>query len=269
MGQGIAQDLVAAVGPVSFDGNTLDASNTADFLAKGIYAKYQDVSAKNQAVQKFMVALMAAAKQNKPNLMGLLTEVYESNTGDHISIWSADSAQQAWNMSHRIAGSVSTAKNQDVTVAVNNGGGNKLEAYLHMDAVYGLCMAKDQSHFSLKLGNTAPRVGLPAYVVGRYDLGPKDSYVVGSNLENVTVYLPIGAQIASLLVDGESYGAGSYVDRGHQILVFDIPINPGQHRVIDIDWQPAKTAGAASQEPRVLMSPQFNRPGIRASASCN
>ena len=261
-GQGMAQYLAAAFGPVQVDGVTLDGSNAADFLAKGIYSKYPDVADKNRMVQKIMKALMEAAQEKKPNLGQLFSAISKPRTGDQLNIWSSDKTQQAWNSRHGLAGDVTRAFTQDVTLAINNGGGNKLEAYLHTDADYQICAASGISHFSVKLANVAPRMGLPEYVIGRYDLAPGTRYMVGSNLENVTIYLPIGAEITSVLVDGNSFGAGLYADSGHQILTFNIDINPGKQHTIDVEWTPRKNSKRV-QTGNVLTRPMFNPPRIR------
>ena len=262
MGQGIAQYLVAAFGPIQVANDSLNGSNAADFLAKGIYAKYTNVDQKNAAVQQFMTSLMLAAKNNKPDLKALFKAIGANTSGDHIAIWSANAQQQNWNLRQRIAGAVSTKENQDVTVSVNNSGGNKLEAYLHVGAKYALCLAKNQAHLDVSVTNRAPKSGLPAYTSGRLDLDPSQNYIVGSNLETVTVYLPVAAQLSSLLVDGQSMGAGSYVDRGHQILVFDIPLDPGQTRTIQLDWIPKSASLARDNDARLFATPLFNQPAL-------
>ena len=263
MGQGIAQYMVAAVGPISVADNHLNGANTADFLAKGIYAKYPDVAEKNAAVQQFMTSLFLAVRHNKPNFKTFFASLANSGNGDRIGVWSANPSQQLWNQRHDIAGIISQHQNQDVTISVNNSGGNKLEAYLHLTSAYSLCLSKRKAHLDVTVANEAPRVGLPLYTAGRLDLTSTDTYIVGSNLETVTVYLPIKAQLNSLLVDGESMSAGSYVDRGHQILVFDIEINPQAQRTISLDWSPMLANAGSDNLARVKYAPLFNMPRTR------
>jgi hypothetical protein len=262
MGQGIAQYLVAAFGPIPVANVSLTGTNTADYLAKGIYAKYTNVDQKNAAVQKFMQGLMQATKNKQPDLKALFNAIAAGTTGDRIAIWSANAVQQKWNLREHIAGAVSAKANQDVTISVNNSGGNKLEAYLHVGAKYALCLAKNRAHLDVSVTNNAPKFGLPAYTFGRFDLDPGQSYVVGSNLETVTVYMPIGAQLSSLLVDGQSMGAGAHVDRGHQILVFDIQLDPGQTRTIQLDWVAKLAKRMHDNIARVETTPLFSAPTL-------
>jgi hypothetical protein len=91
VGQGWAQNVVGLLGSAQVNGVRLDSSNTADFLAKGIYSKYPDVFKKNDFVKQLMVKLGARLSTGKLDFKGFIQALEGNLTGDKLFAWAKDS----------------------------------------------------------------------------------------------------------------------------------------------------------------------------------
>jgi hypothetical protein len=243
IGQGWAQDLVALVGGVVVDGARHDGSNTAEFLAKGIYSKYPDVTKKNAFIKRLMEQLGSKLTSANVDFKGLLKALEGNRTGDKLFAWSADSKTEANLIADEAAGDVDSRLGNRVWVGINNGGGNKIDAYLKTSVNYFVNIQKkgsSESRLVVTLENMAPKAGLPPYVRGRLDLAHGVPFIPGSNLDLVSIYVPVGAQVTSFLLDGQPYSIHDALDRHHEVLSFRVALNPGVAKRISIEWQLAK-----------------------------
>jgi len=245
VGQGTVSHLIAAGGPVTVAGNQLNYSNIVGFLTKEIYAKYPDVTKKNLVVGQVMQAIFNNLSTKKLNVTDLLASLLSENTGDRMTAWSSNPTVQSQFVSEGVAGEVSEQMGSNVWVTINNGGGNKLDAYSHLKIDYTRADCSQTtadgypgrlSHISVSVLNAAPKSGLPAYVTPRLDddfgTAPRPK---GSNRELVTVYGPVGSYAASLSVNGKDYLGVSGVDRMHPVWVFDIELQPGETKNLKVN----------------------------------
>lgn len=260
IGQGWAQNLVGLVGSIKVDGVELNANNTAEFLAKDIYTNYPDVNDKNLFVNLVMKTLAEKVNSKELDLQGLITAIEKNKTGDKLFAWSQNDQVQSALVADGAAGFVDEKPGNRVWVAINNGGGNKLEAYLNTSVKYEVKLQKDQSNVSkleVTLRNSAPEKNLPDYVKGRLDLSTGAKYIAGSNLDLVSIYLPIGAELTGFYLNNESYAAQEYVDRGHLMLSFRVYLDPGEEKNISMEWKMPKSANPTS-EPKVFTNSSYN-----------
>ena len=245
VGQGTVAHLAAAGGSVSVAGNNLNYKNIVKFLTKDIYAKYPDVTQKNLVVGQVMQAIFNNLRTKKLNVTDLLSSLLNENTGDRMSAWSSNGTVQAQFVSEGVAGSVSEQMGSTVLVTMNNGGGNKLDAYSHLKIDYTRAECSKTtadgypgrvSHVTVEVQNAAPKSGLPAYVTPRLDdnfgTAPRPK---GSNRELVTVYGPVGSYAESLSVNGKDYLGVEGVDRKHPVWVFDIELQPGETKTLGVN----------------------------------
>jgi hypothetical protein len=274
LGQGVAQDLVAAVQGVSAagpDGKPIELTetNTAYFLAKGIYARYPNVTQKNAAVLSVLRTLMEKLQSTKPNAGALIATLRKRAGGDKLVAWSSDPLNQEILVQAGSGGFDPSVKSEAFSVSVNNEAGSKLEAYLHLSAQIAECQdgpgsqsgrvsqrAKG-SKLELAVTNSAPKTGLPAYTRNRLDLVRGTQFTPGSNREFITVYLPTGSQLTGFFVNGKSVSASSFTDGTRDALIFDLTLQPGQTQVIRIA---VDFASERETKPWVDFSPLFNRP---------
>jgi len=265
IGQGWAQTLVSLVGRLSFDGLALNGTNTADFLAKGIYARYKNVDEKNAAVSGIMNLLAKRLEAGSFDLHSFASSLAHPTTGDQLFAWSPEPVVEKRLVADGAAGYVDLHSGNRVYLAVNNGGGNKLDAYLHLSGSYTVSGTRvagkrqTDSALNLRVANLAPTNGLPPYTNGRLDLPPGTKYQSGSNVDLVSVYLPIGAQPTGFFVNGLPYSAHDAMDRKHEVLSFRLELMPNKPQSIQITWH---LSGAFAQIdlPKVISNSLFVSP---------
>ncbi|MFM2238396.1 MAG: hypothetical protein RL389_743 [Actinomycetota bacterium] len=243
--QGTVAHLVGSAGQVQVAGETLTHENTVDFLTKDIYAKFTDVKKKNAVVSKLMEKLFQDLTENKVDAANLLKSLSNEKNVDDIFLWSADRNTQQEIQRLGLSGEVPTAAGSDVIVEINNGGGNKLDAYLKASYSYelGKCGIKTwddlngrESKVFITLTNSAPKTGLPKYVNPRLDLRKGQKYVPSSNLEVISVYAPVGSTDEVILVDGQDEGATFSTYREHPVYTFSVELMPGQTRTVEVTF---------------------------------
>ena len=246
VGQGTVAHLAAAGGDIVVRDNQLNEGNIVDFLTKGIYAKYTNVQTKNQVVTEVMKALFKNLTTNKIDTSAFFASLAGEKTGDRLVAWSSHKDIQQRFAQEGVAGIVSEKWGPNTLVTVNNAGGNKLEAYAHFYAKYtqGKCGAVTfdgyyarESEIVVRVRNSAPKSGLPAYVTPRLDedfgLAPRPK---GSNRELISIYGPVGSEDAGFFVNGNLYYASAGIDRKHPVWVFDIELQPGESKSIKVNF---------------------------------
>jgi hypothetical protein len=261
IGQGVVQNMIAATGPLTVDGNHLDASNIIDFLTNGVYGKYSNPIQKDKVVGDVVAAVFAQLGAGKFNLNSLIKGAGENHTSDRIQAWSSIPADQAKFVSAGIAGVIPSTSGPTVALTINNRGGNKLDQYLHVKANYslGACrsLASRTGSMSITLTNAAPTSGLPAYVAPRSDPQPAGSHPpAGSNLELVTVYAPVGALQGKFALDGKLAFFQFGTERKHPYFSFYVDLNPGQTRELTLTWDEPTKSGANTGT--VINQPMLN-----------
>lgn len=264
IGQGWAQNLVGLVGPLTYEGLTLDSTNTADFLAKGIYERYPEVAKKNAAVAGIMRQLASKLALGKMHFSQFIRALQSNPTGDKLFAWSPNPTVERSLVADHSAGYVDAQKGNRVWVSINNGGGNKLDAYTHLSGRYTVTLhqgTKSSSEASLYIDvlNSSPTAGLPPYVNGRLDLPKGATYQSGSNVDLVSVYLPIGAELTGFFVDGQSYSVHDAIDRGRELLGFRLVLNPNESQEINVTWN-LSGKNYSSKNPEIETNSLYNRP---------
>ena len=239
-GQGIVQYMLAATGPVEIDGTTVDAQNVVEFLSLGVYAKYPDATDKNAFVGQLVAELFTRLQGGQFDLESLLSATATTPTSDRLLAWAKKNSIQAEIEKAGYSGEIPTAYGPTAVIAVNNGGGNKLEQFLDVSVDYALgeCAPDStdrtrSSTMTVQVTNNAPPSGLPAYVSPRFD---RTDRPVGSNLELVSVYLPVGAEEGDTLLDGEEVFSYYGEERDRTMLIFRVELDPGQTSTIEIPF---------------------------------
>jgi hypothetical protein len=245
IGQGWAQNLVGAVGPITVDGVTLNGTSAAEFMAKGIYARYPAVAAKNNFVKQLMRSLAGRLAAGNFDFAGFAKTMQQNQTGDKLFSWSSNAGAQRTLVADSAAGYVDCRPGNKVWIGINNGGGNKIDAYVRASVDYRVVVSgqaaksgkpHNTSDLWVTLTNGAPAAGLPAYVNGRLDLPVGAKYQPGSNIDLVSVYLPKGANLTGFLLDNQPYSVHDDLDRGREVLSFRIELNPGQSKRLWVGW---------------------------------
>jgi hypothetical protein len=242
--QGMVAGMLAGTGPVTVRGVRLDSRNVQGFLSRGIYARFSNPLDVDAVTAELVQQVFARLTAGKIDLPAMVTAMRAPLREGRLQVWSADPDEQQQLETLSIGGALPEDPGAFAMAVINNGGGNKLDAYLKVRTTYdpGPCAQQVRvGRISVQLENDAPRSGLPAYVTPRSDLielrrlgKPAPRAVVGSNKILLDVYGPVGAQAALTTLDGKPLSPTTGLDRAHTVWRVEVPIDPGQRRTIEI-----------------------------------
>lgn len=253
--------LLAGTGPVEVGGIALTPANAAQVLSRDIYARVADPLRIDRMTTELVHQVFGRIATGQFSLAPIISAMAEPVRQRRMTVWAADPAIQATLETLTIGGAIPDTPGPFAMAVVNNGGGNKLDAYLTVNTDYdpGTC---DQNvrlgHITVTLTSTAPRQGLPSYVTARSDLVERNmpNPVVGSNRLIVDVYGPVAATSPMVSLDDEDVPVTTGVDRNHPVWRVIVPIDPGQTRTLDVLVLDPLTGGDAGSQPDPMVLTQ-------------
>jgi hypothetical protein len=162
-------------------------------------------------------------------------------SGD-LLMYSTHSAEQLVLGQYAMAGVLPDDPSPYSVVAVNNGSGNKMEAYVSVDVAYdgGSCIAGTRlSTLNVTVHNSAPETGLPDYVVGRHELTAAQAAKEPRSSTNELLYIygPVSSSNALTTLDGSIVATPQGIERNHPVWRVDVAVNPGQTRTVSVQLQ--------------------------------
>lgn len=266
--------LLAGIGPVRLaDGATVSQETAVDFLSRDIYARYEDPADVDAATSELVTKVFERFTAGRLDLPAVVKAITGPVTQRRLLVWSAHDEEQRSLEQLTIGGALPSRPGAYAMAVVNNGGGNKMDAYLKVHTSYrpGVCAHGVRiGHITVDLKNTAPRKGLPRYVTVRSDLiereriagVPRVRAVPGSNRVLLDVYGPIASQAALTTVDGDPTLPVTGSDRGHSVWRVVVELQPGQTRRVDVALAAPAVRGDGGTQPVVLAQPMVNQPTI-------
>ena len=269
IGQGTVARMVAATGPITVDGVEITGSNAHDFLGKGIYAKFTDVTKKNQFIQKLLLKIFAKVSQAKLDLKGLWSNLLVQDSADQVYGWAQNKKLEDLFLLGEVGGLVNPTFGSQVYFTLNNAGANKLDAYTHLTAKYALGKCSQmtdngfrgrQASFEATLANLAPK-GLPDYVSPRHPTYFGVPIKLSTNRTLYSVYAPVGSTRQNFTLDGEPIFASEVLEKGHPVWTFDISLTPGKSRKLVLNWiEPVENADGKNIQtrPTIVVPSAFN-----------
>jgi hypothetical protein len=168
--------LLAATGPVTVGGTTVDSANAVSYLMHDQYVTAGSNEARQDELGSLASAVFAqalgapdaldqsSAEGPPTSLTDLALDLSQAAAGRHVLLWSASSAQEAlWEQ----AGGAGTIGSNSLLTAVLNIGGNKLDQFLSVRDNLQLSVSGDHTSVTLQvqLANHTP-AGQPAYISG-------------------------------------------------------------------------------------------------------
>ncbi|HET9655375.1 MAG TPA: DUF4012 domain-containing protein, partial [Kineosporiaceae bacterium] len=262
--------LLAGTGPVKVGNLTLTSANAPAVLSRDVYARIPDPQQVDQVTQALVQQVFGRIAAGQFSLAPILQAMAAPVQQRRLTVWAADPGVQSTLEKLSLGGAIPEAAGPFAMAVVNNGGGNKLDAYLKVSTDYdpGTCQQNVRlGHIAVTLTNTAPARGLPGYVSVRSDLAKQNvpNTTVGSNRIILDVYGPVGATSPLVNLDGTAVAVTAGLDRNHPVWRLDVPINPGQTRTVDALVLDPVTGGLSgpSATPVVLTQPM----AIPATAS--
>ena len=250
--------LLAATGPITVPGRTVTADTAADYITRQVYLDHTDVADKDTALLSLLQQTMGALTTGSPDLETLARGLLDSVRGGHLLAWSSDPDEESWFEKVGVAGSLSDAPGPSVAVALNNGSGNKVDAYVQATADYsvGQCpTAESQSSgLTLTLTNSAPD-GLPPYVTQRLD---DATLPLGGDRMLVDVYAPAGSLLLDATLDGGPTVIGTGADRGRPVWRFTIELDRDTTKTLELTFSEPTVADTTPS----LWMPAMVRPAV-------
>ena len=247
----IATDPVAmsyvlrATGPVRLpDGSRVDASNAVSLTLRDVYARFPEPGANGvrdaylQRIARGMFAKLLAGGADPEQVARSLQQAAAER---RLLVYSGVADEQAKLAATTVGGALPGEPGPYAALAVNNAGGNKLDYYLERELAYSSrCSGAGRtSRIRATLTNTAPRKGLPDYVVLRVDQGPGATSAPrqprGTNVGLVQVYAARDAELVGARLDGKRILVVSSREEGHAVYQARVALRPGQSRTLELD----------------------------------
>jgi hypothetical protein len=270
--------LLAATGPVKVRGVEVDSGNAVDFLSRGVYARWSNPHTVDAVTTDLVHQVFSRFAAGQFDLRTLVTAMKEPMSQRRVLVWAAAQDEQAQLAQLSVSGSLPSNPGAFAMAVVNNGGGNKLDAYLRVHTNYqgGRCYGDTRvGQIQVTLDNTAPPQGLPAYVNVRSDLVQlgytgKQTHN-GSNRLILNVYGPVGSSAALTTLDGKPLAPLVGTDNNHTVWRVAVPIEAGQRRTVNVVMTAPAVDGDAGTRPVVLRQPMVKPATVSASplSSCD
>jgi hypothetical protein len=234
--------LMTLTGPVQVDGKPMTADKVADYVTKDVYRVHKDVLKKDAALLGLARDIFAKLQSGETGMLRLIQALLPPMHDGHIRAWHRNPAVQKWIRQTALSGGVQDLKKYSHLVAVANGGGNKLEAYVQVDVQYwgGQCNVRlpfRDSTLRVELNNSAPKSGLPDYVTPRIDkkiFRPKPQ---GGTREIVFVHVPAGSEfLRARIGDAEVEPLAMGDENGRWVWRFDVELPAQSQRVLLVEF---------------------------------
>jgi Protein of unknown function (DUF4012) len=227
--------LLRATGPVPTPaGPPLTATNAVRVLLADAYARMRSTADKDAFFASAARQVFEVLSRGRADPALALPALTRSVAEHRLLAWSAHPEQQALISGTALAGSLPEQDSGRPVVGVflDDGSGAKLSYYLSHDAQLRVDGCRRDGRWALRLrvtlGSTAPRTGLPSYVLGLRLAG--DPYTVRTN---VLVFSPAHGSLTEVRLDGVAVPFGSGIDHHRSVGVLTVDLAPGQRRVID------------------------------------
>jgi hypothetical protein len=227
--------LLAATGPVSFDGVRLTKDNAVRTLLSDVYSQITSLADQDRYFAAATRAVFDTLTRGRSDPSTALASLARAAAERRILVWSADPAEQALLAGTVLGGELpeSDGARPRLGIFLNDGTGAKLGYYLsHSTKVaVGDCRpdGRRELRVAVTLGSTAPTSGLPTYVSGSGQLVPP--YTLRTNL---MVFSPARGAIVSATRDGASLPLGSGTERGRAVAVTTVELKPGETTTVEV-----------------------------------
>lgn len=260
--QYVVAAMLSATGPVTVRDTVLNDKNAVDFLSRDVYQKWKNPRDVDEVTTELVDTVFAKFTVGQFDFPTLVKAMRKPLQERRLLLWAADEDQQNQLARFRISGSLPSEDGPFAMAVINNGGGNKLDAYLkvHTDYQPGRCTNGTRvGQIAVTLTNTAPGTGLPDYVNVRTDLlnaglsgrQTRD----GSNRILLDIYGPVGSNAALTSLDGESLAPIVGLDNNHTVWRVPVLIDAGQRRTVNVVMTTPAVDGDVGTSPVVLTQP--------------
>jgi hypothetical protein len=235
--------LLSITGPVTAAGVTIDSGSAVRYLTQDIYRDFPVGAQKDEVVSQLLAAAFDAFQAADATAVEIAAALAAPIAEQRLVAWASDPQEQEVLEWTPLAGGV-PEPDWTLTAAINNAGGNKLDAYLAtavVMTVQGDCRTVTGAELTVTLSLEALPPGLPGYVTA----GVRGPGGYGGTRLLVHLYGPPGAELGTLTVDGRAAVPQRGTELGRPVWGATVDLIPGQDRtvsaVFDGQWprQPA------------------------------
>jgi hypothetical protein len=197
--------LLGATGPVRIRklATTVTSGNVVAYTSNQAYAQFASSSQRKEVlgdVARAVFGRFMSADTPAPDAVRALAQTVG---GGHLQISTSGDFQRGL----RTAGADGALRGEGgdfLDIAVNNGGGNKVDYYADRSVTYSVRLGADGTALAdanVRIGNNAPTSGEPQYVIGPF-VGASGA---GENVSFVTMYCSDSCELRSLEKDGVEF----------------------------------------------------------------
>lgn len=230
--------ILGATGPVTMpDGETITKDNVVELTESTVYARFpdpNDQSGRKRYLQGIATEVVKKITKPVESPRELLDALGRAVSERRISVWSSSPSDQALLEQTPLAHVIPDDPAPFASVVINNLGGNKMDYYLDRQIEYvadGCDGDRRQSTVTIRLTNTLKdATGLPDYVAGRLGFHPEIAANIprGTMLTSVRLLTTKGANVTSVLVNGQRTRVFGATERGHPSFESQVAIPPGE-----------------------------------------
>ena len=264
--------LMQLTGPVVFRGKTFTSDNVSAYIGRGVYADYADPKQKDLALLGLTKKIFDTITTNSPDLLDTGKTILSLVAHGRFHVWARNVAEQKKIVNSPAGGSMLSPLAAKHMVVLVNGAGNKIDAYIHSSVTYEQGKCQSGSPFrtatiKVTLRDTAPKTGLPTYVGGRLDLGPKVQG--GGSTKMLTyVHVPLGSTLLNATYGGKPVNlVNSGTENNRTVWRFDNVVGAQSSRSLEVTFT---EYAEPDKRPELLPQPMANdmRISIQRGSRC-
>ena len=252
--------LLAAVGSARMpDGQLVNGQQLAPLLESQIYARIPTNEQRDVYFSAAGAAIYRALLASGTSPVRLLPALGRGAGEGRLLVWSRRPAEQRTLQTTPLAGELPSTPGPFLGVVTQNAAGSKLDYWLRRATDYRLRRLADgsaEATLTVRVTNTAPPRGLPAYVRLRIEDGAPRHPPPAQNKIYLSVYTGVGAGFTGATLDGRPTTLESETEKGHGVFSTFLTINAGQTRTLRLViaeplWGPRVTI-----RPQPLVQPE-------------
>jgi hypothetical protein len=243
------------------DGERITAGNVVQQTMQTAYVRF----AKNPNARKAYLTVVAGAVVQR--LLGqrddpaaLVRALGRGVAERRVLVYSDHAKEQRALAGQPVAGALPDAQGANVLVAVNNAAGNKLDYYLDRRIAYAgapcTVGGTRSTQVDLTLTNTVdPAADLPDYVVGVLGSQAKTPATRNDNRTIAGFWLPSGAHVEQVTVDGRPATFNLGTEVGHPTVLTTLTLPPGKPVKVTVRVREPATTSPPSLAVQPLVRP--------------
>lgn len=254
--------LIDYTGPIALeDGTTLTSDNAVEVLLRDSYEE-PDPQAQNRFFSEAAFAIFDAVLDAGGSPEAFIRAVSRGFDERRISVWSAHPEEQRVLAGEDAANELPQGRDKaEVGIYLNDAAADKLSYYLHSDiSVRPESCSSDGVQkiiVDVRLRSTAPRGGLPDYVIG----GGVPGAPPGTMRNTLDLFVPTGGRIDEVTLEGQEAVASDARLGNRPVSSTTVDLRPGQSKKLRY----VVYSGAGQEgEIRVLSTPLADGTGGEA-----